>query len=68
MFYKQKMFYNVLQTKNDGEGIKFHINQAQLAQLQNAPGFTPVIISIQPMTNLRMFLGINDPVGVDKSV
>lgn len=52
---------------NNGE-IKFQMNAAMLAQLQNASGFVPVIIKIQPMTNLRMFLGINDPVGVDKSV
>jgi len=49
----------VLQTQNTGESIKFHLNPAQLAQLQNAPGFVPVIISIQPMTNLREFLGLD---------
>lgn len=49
----------VLQTQNTGESIKFHLNPAQLAQLQNAPGFVPVIINIQPMINLRQFLGLN---------
>ena len=49
-----------LQTQNSGEGIKFHLDPAQLAQLQNAPGFVPVIINIQPMTNLRTFLGLAD--------
>ena len=49
----------VLQIQNGGMGIKFHITAAQLAQLQNAPGFVPVIISIQPMLNLREFLGLN---------
>ncbi len=49
-----------LQTQNGGERIQFHLDQAQLAQLQNAPGFVPVIINIQPMTNLRLWLGIND--------
>ena len=48
-----------LQTQNDGGEIKFHIDPALLKQLQNAPGFVPVIISIQPMTNLRTFLEIN---------
>ncbi|MBF0489594.1 MAG: hypothetical protein HQL15_03115 [Candidatus Omnitrophica bacterium] len=47
-----------LEVKNDGERIKFHLDSAQLAQLQNAPGFYPVIISIVPMVNLRMFLGL----------
>jgi len=49
-----------LEIQHSGEGIKFHINPAMLAQLQNAPGFVPVIISIQPMINLRQFLGSND--------
>ena len=41
---------------NDSGGIKFHLDPAKLAQLQNAPGFVPVIISIQPMANLKEFL------------
>jgi len=49
-----------LQTLNGGQAIKFHMNAAMLAQLKNAPGFMPVIINIQPMTDLRLFLGIND--------
>jgi len=49
-----------LQTQNAGEEIKFHLDPAMLQQLQNAPGFVPVIISIQPMGNLRAFLGLNE--------
>jgi len=45
-----------LQTRNDGSEIKFHLNPAMLARLQKAPGFTPVIINIQPMTDLKAFL------------
>jgi len=52
-----------LQTRNGGAGIKFHMDPAMLAQLQNAPGFVPVIISIQPLSGgaagvreLRQFL------------
>ena len=45
---------------NDSQGIKFHIDPAMLRQLQNAPGFVPVIISIQPMNNLKQFLGLAD--------
>ncbi len=48
-----------LQVQNSGGEIKFHLDPAQLAQLQNAPGFVPVIISIQPLTNIREFLGIS---------
>jgi len=47
-----------LQVQNTGEGIKFHMDPAQLAQLQNAPGFVPVIISVQPLLDLKAFLGI----------
>jgi len=49
-----------LQTQNSNGEIKFHLDSARLAQLQNAPGFVPVIINIQPMNNLREFLGLND--------
>ena len=48
-----------LQTQNAGEGIKFHLDLAMRQQLQNAPGFVPVIISIQPMTDIALFLGIS---------
>jgi len=47
-----------LQTQNNGGEIKFHLDPAMLKQLQNAPGFVPIIISIQPMVNLRQFLGV----------
>ncbi len=47
-----------LQTQNNGGEIEFHLDPAMLAQLQNAPGFVPVIISIQPMTDLKNFLGL----------
>ena len=48
-----------LQTQNKGGEIKFHLDAAMLQQLQNAPGFVPVIIDFQPMTDLKKFLGIN---------
>jgi len=44
----------------NGKGIQFHITPAMLAQLQNAPGFVPVIINIQPLNSLKSFLGIDD--------
>jgi tetratricopeptide (TPR) repeat protein len=49
-----------LQMQNKGGEIIFTIDPAKLAQLQNAPGFLPVIINIRPMTNLGQFLGLND--------
>ncbi|MDO8674989.1 MAG: M28 family peptidase [Candidatus Omnitrophota bacterium] len=45
---------------NDKEGVKFNINPVILEQLQNAPGFVPVIINIQPMNDLHLFLGIQN--------
>jgi len=49
-----------LQMQNAGAGIKFHMNPAMLAKLQNAQGFVPVIINIQPINNLRQFLGAQE--------
>jgi hypothetical protein len=49
-----------LQTQNSGESIKFYLDPAILEQLRNAPGFVPVIINVQPMTDLRTFLGLAD--------
>jgi uncharacterized protein with ATP-grasp and redox domains len=43
---------------SEGSGIKFHLDPAQLAQLQDAPGFVPVIINIEPLDDLKRFLGI----------
>ena len=48
-----------LQTTGSGDGIKFNIDPVQLQELQNAPGFTPVIISIKPLESLSGFLGLN---------
>jgi hypothetical protein len=39
-------------------GIKFRLDPAMLAQLQNAPGFVPVISRIHPITDLQTFLGL----------
>jgi len=45
---------------NHNSGIKFHLDPAQLQELENAPGFVPVIISIQPLNDLKTFLGVMD--------
>jgi len=48
----------ILKTKNGGIGIKFHINQTQLAQLQKALGFTVGSLTIKPLKSLADFLGL----------
>jgi len=49
-----------LQTQNSNNGeIKFHLDPAMLTQLQNAPGFTPVIISVKPLKDLAAFLEVH---------
>jgi len=47
-----------LESYSNGSEIKFHIDPAMLQQLQNAPGFVPVIISVKPLEDLQGFLGI----------
>ncbi len=49
-----------LTVQNNGQAIKFHVDPAQLKELQNAPGFVPVIIDFQPMTDIRFWLGLDD--------
>ncbi len=44
--------------QGSGGDIKLNIDPAILKQLQDAPGFTPVIINIQPMKDVRLFLGL----------
>ncbi len=48
-----------LLVQNNGQAIKFHIDPSQLRKLENAPGFAPVIINMQPIVDIRGFLGIN---------
>ena len=44
--------------QNNGQGIKFHLDPAQLLALQNAPGFMPIIVDMQPVGDIRNFLGV----------
>jgi len=53
-----------LKTLNAGQGIKFYTNPAMLRQLENAPGFTPVVINIHPLDSLPKFLGLSDTEGL----
>lgn len=43
-----------------GSGIDIQIDPAELERLQNAPGFMPMIINIQPLQSLPLFLGLNE--------
>ncbi|MBF0570231.1 MAG: hypothetical protein HQL12_00005 [Candidatus Omnitrophica bacterium] len=56
-FNPDKMNLNV---HNSTGEIKFKLDPAMIAQLQKAPGFVPVIFNIQPMTDLKIFLGLAD--------
>ncbi|MDP8211820.1 MAG: NUDIX domain-containing protein [Candidatus Zapsychrus exili] len=48
-----------LEIKEMGEKIEFDVN-IDIKALENATGFVPVIINITPITNLPMFLGLNN--------
>jgi len=48
--------WNDSRSNGIGKGIQFHIDPAMLAQLQNAPGFVPVIIRVRPLKSLTEFL------------
>ena len=57
-----------LQVQGKVQGVGFMFDPAMIRQLQNAPGLTPVIIDIQPMTTtVPMFLGLKDDVAVQGS-
>ncbi|MDE2010028.1 MAG: HAD hydrolase-like protein [Candidatus Omnitrophica bacterium] len=45
-----------LEIQNSGAWIKFHIDPAMFRQLQDSPGFVPVIISIRQTADLHGFL------------
>jgi hypothetical protein len=47
-----------LQTQNKNGEIKFHLDLAMRQQLQNATGFVPVIIHVEPLKSLPEFLGL----------
>ncbi len=47
-----------MQIQNSGGAVKFRLDPARLEQLRHAPGFSPVILNVQPMTDLKLFLGL----------
>jgi len=47
-----------MQIKNSGIGIQFHVDQAMLQELKNAPGLTIGNLTIKPLNSLPEFLGI----------
>lgn len=44
--------------QSDGQGAAFPINTLKLQAAQDALGFTPVVLDIQPLPDLKAFLGI----------
>ena len=46
-----------LQVQNQEGEIKFKLDPAMLRDFQNAPGFVPVIIKIQPLNDIGVFFG-----------
>jgi len=49
-----------LEIKNSGAGIRFKIDEGMLEQLRQAAGLIPVIVKVQPMGDLRLFLGVTE--------
>ncbi len=49
-----------VETRGSGDGLQFNIDQVKLQELQDTLGFSPVIINIEPMSDLRLFLGLNE--------
>jgi hypothetical protein len=47
-----------LSVQNSACEIKFNLDPAMLQELQNVPGFTPIITKIQQAGDLEIFLGI----------
>jgi hypothetical protein len=48
-----------LQVQNAGGAMKFDFDPAMLKRLEALPGFSPVIISIKPLSSVRDFLGVS---------
>ena len=47
-----------LEVNNDGQEIQFHFDPTEFENM-NVDGFVPVIMSITPVHDLPLFLGIN---------
>ena len=58
--FKSDKVDSAFAVKSGGGEIKFHVDPAMLEQLQNAPGFRPLIINIQPLHDLHGFLGLSE--------
>ncbi|MBF0489510.1 MAG: hypothetical protein HQL15_02685 [Candidatus Omnitrophica bacterium] len=48
-----------LQIQNSGQGFEFKIDPAQLSMLRNASGLVPIVIDIQPISDLLLFFSGN---------
>jgi hypothetical protein len=49
-----------LEVGNSGEAMKFNVDPATFMEYQNAPGFVPVILNIEPLESLPVFLGARE--------
>ncbi len=58
---RAECFSSNQQQATSNKGIEFHFTSEQIKDMrQNITGFNPVIMSIQPIVNLPLFLGLND--------
>ncbi|MBF0569451.1 MAG: hypothetical protein HQL18_01585 [Candidatus Omnitrophica bacterium] len=48
----------VLETRGDSAQMSFNIDPAELQRLERAPGLVPVSMTIQPLKDFRLFLGL----------
>ena len=47
-----------LQVENNGKELNFNFDSSMAQQLQNATGFTPVVVNIHPLGNLSQYLEV----------
>lgn len=47
------------QLTTTGNNVEFSFTPQMIEQVQSAPGFTPIIINIQPLISLPLFLGLH---------
>ncbi len=48
------------QLTTTGNSVEFKFTPEMIDRVQSAPGFVPVIINMQPLTNLPLFLGLKE--------
>ena len=56
--FKSATVNEALHVQSNNDEIRFHLDPAMLQQFQNTAGFIPVIIDIQPVSDLKAFLTV----------